>query len=79
MNAHLATINLFEEHSDRVIYGGEPEDEALQNAVDWVFRTKDDDFRSALYAIIAETWTKCGAAARFLFTQNVIEKELARG
>ena len=46
--SYANTMNLFEEYSDRIVYGSETEDEALQNAVDWTFRDRTDEFRSLI-------------------------------
>ncbi|CAB1282936.1 hypothetical protein [Xylella phage Cota] len=77
--AYEKTMFLFEEYSDRIVYGSEQEDEALQNAVDWVFRDRTDDFRSDLYARIKETWDACTIEGRFVYTQQIIEQEVVNG
>lgn len=75
MSYHKA-IALFEEYSDRIVYGSEREDEALQSAVDWAFRERTDDFRADLYAKLKEAWGRCAIEARFVVSKRVIEEVL---
>lgn len=72
--SYAKTMSLFEEYSDRIVYGSETEDEALQNAVDWTFRDRTDEFRSDLYSRIKEAWDKCTIEARFVISQKIIEE-----
>lgn len=74
--AYAKTMFVFEEYSDRIVYGEEQEDEALQNAIDWVFRDNSDEFRSALYARIKDAWDKCEIAARFVISEKIIGEVL---
>ena len=72
--SYAKTMSLFEDYSDRIVYGSETEDEALQNAVDWAFRDRTDEFRSDLYSCIKEAWDKCAIEARFVISQKIIEE-----
>lgn len=72
--SYAKTMSLFEEYSDRIVYGSETEDEALQNAVDWAFRDRTDEFRADLYSRIKEAWDKCDIEARFVISQKIIEE-----
>lgn len=70
---------IFEDFCDRIVYGSEEEDEALQNAVDWAFRDKSDEFRADLYSRIKEAWDRVEIEARFITTQWVLDQLKAEG
>ena len=72
--SYAKTMSLFEEYGDRIVYGSETEDEALQNAVDWAFRDRTDEFRADLYSRIKEAWDKCAIDARFVISQKIIRE-----
>lgn len=72
--SYAKTMSLFEDYSDRIVYGSETEDEALQNAVDWAFRDRTDEFRADLYSRIKEAWDKCATPARFVISHKIIEE-----
>lgn len=76
--AYLPTIALFEEFSDNIVYRAMDESEALQAAVDWAFRDRDEDFRSDLYAKITEAWGKLNdrLTMRFATTENIVAAAL---
>jgi hypothetical protein len=75
--ANLKTIMLMEDYSDRVTHGDEDSDEALQNAVDWVFRDRCDTFRANLYADIKERWDNRTYILRFIDAYKAIEDTLS--
>lgn len=74
--AYEKTISLFEEYTDRIVYGSEMEDEALQNAIDWTFRDYTDEFRADLYSRIEEAWDECTIEARFCESMRIIEESV---
>lgn len=77
--SYAKTVSLFEDYSDRIVYGSETEDEALQNAVDWAFRDRTDEFRADLYSRIKEAWDRVEIEARFITTQWVLDQLKAEG
>lgn len=75
-DAYKLTLLLFEEYGQRTAFGNEDDDEAVQNSVDWVFRTRTDEFRSDLYSKIKEAWDKCEPNAQFLVAEKLIAEAL---
>lgn len=70
-----ATV-FFEEYSDQTLYGNVDEDEALQNASDWVWRSESEEVRAERYAELKETWDATQPAHRFSLVFTTIGKYL---
>ena len=65
-----------EDYTDRVRYGEEDADEALQNAVGFTLRTFIERVRSDVYCDIKDMWEKGPIEARFIQAERIFRAVL---
>lgn len=75
-NAHDKARLIFEDFSDRITYGHEDSDAALQNAIDWAFRADgvSEEFRADLYARVSEGWGASYVRDHFIVLEKVLQQ-----
>ena len=76
LDAYSACFLFMEDYTDRVRYGEEDADEALQNAVDFTLRKFSDEVRAETTLRVAEAWRTCPPEARFVQAERIFREVL---
>lgn len=73
--AHEVTLKIFEEYADRIVYGREDEDEALQNAINVALPELSDEARADIFAAVYDKWQSVEITARMFATERILKEK----